>query len=65
MRKSKVDDVIVSLLKKEESLSARKLAELGNLNYNTVRGRVQVLVKRGVLEKVRVSKGRVVFKLKS
>jgi len=46
-------ELVLEVLRKENrALSAREIAELSGVNYNTVRGRLQDLKKKGLVKKI-------------
>jgi len=46
-------ELVLEVLSEENrALSAREIAELSGVNYNTVRGRLQDLKKKGLVKKI-------------
>ena len=46
-------ELVLEVLRKgSRALSAREIAELSGVNYNTVRGRLQDLKKKGLVKKI-------------
>ena len=47
------EDEILSVLKKYGSLKPKEISELTGLNHNTVRGCLQRMLKKGLVERVK------------